>query len=89
MLEKNCFQDRCTIATNCLPNSPYKDQLVKLHTEILEENVKFRGLLIEFAKSNAWLNFGDCRAYDGEKILTPSELDYLVNELLGHDNPII
>lgn len=63
--------------------------MIKLHTEILEENTNLRKLLVEFAKSNAWLNFGDCRAHDGEKILPPSELDYLAKDLLGYDNPII
>lgn len=85
MLEKNysqSFQDRCSIATNCLPDSPYREKLMKLHAEILEENKNLRKLFIEFAKSNAWLNFGDCRAYNGEKILSPSELDDLAKEFL-------
>jgi len=55
------------------------------HTDcnaMLKEINVLRNALKQFAASNAWQNFGDCRAFNG-LLLKPDELDKLARDTLG------
>lgn len=44
--EKNMsFSERSKVALDCLPASPFKDQLSMLHSEIIKENQEIKGSL--------------------------------------------
>jgi hypothetical protein len=76
------FRKRCEIAQKCLPDSEYKNSLIKLHNDILQENNKLRDALLQFAQNNAWRSFGECRAYGNADILTSAELDSIARKVL-------
>ena len=76
------FKHRCEIAQKCLPDSEYKNSLIKLHNELLQENDNLRCALLQFAQNNAWVAFGEVRAYGDLDILTSAELDSIARKVL-------
>lgn len=76
------FRNRCEIAQKCLPDSEYKNSLIRLHNELLQENNKLRDALLQFAQNNAWRAFGECQAYGDLDILTSAELDSMARAVL-------
>lgn len=49
---------------------------------LVAENERLREALEIAAASNAWQNFGSCRAFDGD-FRTPSEVDEIARAALG------
>lgn len=68
------------IEVNWQPNMRRNEDMMRL----LDENEKLKEVIRDFASSNAWQNFGDCRRFEG-KILKPHELDELACKVLDYE----
>ena len=45
------LQDRCKLATDCLPDAPYKTMLTALHKELLDEIKKLKAACDKFSEA--------------------------------------
>lgn len=54
------FEERSNIAIQCLPDAPYKEQLKKLHTEMLNEIKKLKHYKENRTCSGCWGEINKC-----------------------------
>ena len=62
-----------------IPITMYCDEVAAL----LADAESLRAAVRALAAVNAWVNFGECRAWGPERILSPSEADAMARRVLG------